>query len=224
MGILGNSNTLNIFTDASIKQVGQETVGCAGAFCVAGKDRTIINQTNRILRHATNNSSEITAVKLGIDLAIDYRNDFDTINLFSDSKICIYGLREWIFNWIDNMSNGVLYNSSNTEVANQEMFKKIINLITHYNLNIHLYHVKGHVNINSIKSVLNAIRVFNISNGIILPTQDMIDISDMNNYVDIFTGELLESINTNSPKLHNIMRYQIKEEQVKTTYKSLINK
>ena len=133
MGILGNSNTLNIFTDASIKQVGQETVGCAGAFCVAGKDRTIINQTNRILRYATNNSSEITAVKLGIDLAIDYRNDFDTINLFSDSKICIYGLREWIFNWIDNMSNGVLYNSSNTEVANQEMFKKIINLITHYN-------------------------------------------------------------------------------------------
>ena len=105
---LFNDRTLNIFTDASIVKIENETIGCAGNNIVA--NNTIIDQPRLIYRNSTNNNSEIAAIHMAVVNALNYRHQFETINIFSDSKICIYGLREWIFNWIadENTKDGVL--------------------------------------------------------------------------------------------------------------------
>ncbi|MGL5751471.1 MAG: RNase H family protein [Paraclostridium sp.] len=154
-----NPGTLNIFTDASIKSYNGETIGCPGAIVVETNDKyiqNIINIDSYIIRHSTNNNSEISAINLGIDNALKYRDQYHTINLFSDSNICVQGLTDWIFNWVNCVSGGLMYGSSGTPVANQHIFLSIIYKIVNNNLNINIYHQKGHVNILKPESILKA--------------------------------------------------------------------
>ena len=195
-----NPETLNIFTDASIKTIKNidETLGCPGAICVGTNlngSTYIIDEAYFIERHATNNSSEIKAVSLGISKALQYRNNFKYINLFSDSMICIHGLREWLYNWLRCIYNGTMYSSSGKPVANQQTFASILNTIVMNNLYINLYHQKGHVSVINNDSLINAANVFKKTNFI----QDDISLdlisllSGYNNMVDIRTGEQLEN-------------------------------
>lgn len=195
---LFNKDTLNIFTDASIiKYPDGETVGCAGAHIITGSDpvNNILEQPRTIIRNTTNNNSEIKAILLGIQRALVYRNRYKTINLISDSKICIYGLREWVFNWVnDSVNSDVLIGSQGDPVANQDVILQIIYTIINNGLVINLYHQKGHVR-DSEKSLTEAKNTFINSNHI----QDDIDIelikniSIANNIVDNFTRETLKS-------------------------------
>lgn len=149
-----NDETFNIFTDASIihrkiKYAGTDYLyyfGSPGAEVYLGNK--IISTHYNILPNCTNNQSEITAIKYGIDIGCQLTNLYGikNINIFSDSKICIYGIREWIFNWIKNMNNGVLYNTSGTMVSNQLQFISIIKSILYYNKSIRFYHIRGHFN------------------------------------------------------------------------------
>ena len=89
------SDSLNIFTDASIKTLRNgERIGCAGAVLVFGelKDNNIIEKYD-IIRNTTNNNSEIKAVRLGVQQAIRNSLPYTKIRLFSDSQISIYGIR-----------------------------------------------------------------------------------------------------------------------------------
>lgn len=200
-----NPGTLNIFTDASIKTIGasknSESLGGPGAVCVYTHEdggTSILDQSWYVERYATNNSAEIKAISLGISKAVQYSNRFNKINLFSDSMICVHGLREWMFNWVNCIGNdGNMYSSSGKPVANQSTFTSIVNTILHYNLNISLYHQKGHVTTSNPSSVDNAIRVFKKTNKISSPIDYnlMKCLSDWNNYIDVRTGEILENIN-----------------------------
>ena len=191
--IFNNPNIYNIFTDASIiKTIYGETIGCAGAVGVPSlnSENTIVS--TQILRNSTNNNSEITAILLGIHMALNVPKNYK-INLFSDSKICVYGLREWIFNWANNrLPDGTMVSSSGTPVANQNIFLDIINLIIVNKLPINIYHQKGHVT-NTEDSLSNATKVFFESNGILLDKNDVINISDMNNYIDNYTRAKLNT-------------------------------
>lgn len=228
-----NTDTLNIFTDASIKKITNEyTVGCPGAVAIRtldNGDTTFITEQIYLEHNATNNSSEIKAIALGIDLALKFRTGFKTINLFSDSKICIYGLREWIFNWIHNIDNNIMYGSSGNPVSNQETFKSIINCIINNNLIINLYHQKGHVNNTDSKSVIHAKDVFMESNKVSGVDTNLIKcISDYNNYIDIRTKSVIEQniewIKNDIVFKNKSINHGIDVNSIKSQYKSLIGK
>lgn len=149
-----NESTLNIFTDASIVHKTAKTqngeckfyVGSPGSMLYIGDK--LVDEYHSVLPDCTNNQSEITAILYGVQRGLSFAcmNSFiKNINIFSDSKICIYGLREWIFKWIKNMNNGVLYSTSG-EVINQYIFVSIIKHVIDGNRDIRFYHVRGHCN------------------------------------------------------------------------------
>ncbi len=196
---LFNDSSLNIFTDGSIRKLSitpqlKETIGCAGAY--ATTSTSAFNQVQKscsVIRNATNNITELMAIYEGLCLAQQHRNHFKTINIISDSKINIFGLREWIFNWI---IPGIpeLRSSSGNPPQNVQYIMQIIYFILNNNLHVHFYHINGHKNFKSQKDLNEAYKTFKESNHI----QSDIDIELIknlcigNDIVDVFTGIIIE--------------------------------
>lgn len=145
---------INIFCDASIDTTAK--VACGGCVIVAQDEiNNTINDNYNIIakrliiqKDATNNSSEILAIWAGVVEALKIRNYYPgaIFRLFSDSKISLYGLRDWMKNWIANSEGSpILISSSGTPVMNQQRFIEVYNLIVENNLRIELYHQRGHV-------------------------------------------------------------------------------
>lgn len=146
--------TLNIFTDASMTKIIQNdteiSIGSAGAqFYIQDK---LIESQYKILYGATVNKSELTAILMGVLTAVRMASQVKHINLFSDSRISVEGLRTWVFNWIRNVYNSDMMSSSGTPVANQQILLQIIDTICRNNLRLDIYHVRGHLDNNTYKS------------------------------------------------------------------------
>lgn len=194
---LMNNKFINIFTDASIYnlKVGgniKETIGCPG-YLVVHEDK-IIDQGFTILRNSTNNIAELYAILLGVSVSKFYK-DY-TIRLFSDSQLSIFAIRDRIFKWIKKSKDGTLYTVEGTPVSNQSYIMDIIYTILENNIQIDLYHQKGHVNTSKDSDILNAKEVFKVSNGLSHLTIDdefISCISYYNNYVDNMTRTNLHS-------------------------------
>lgn len=138
----------NIFCDASMDI--KHGIGCAGVYMVSENFKEPIDYFYMKQYNATNNSAEILAVYNGVLMALYYRNHrpeykFDKFRLFSDSKICIYGLREWCYDWVRNQNDyGYLRRNDLANVSNQFYFRDIIRLILDNDLYISFNHQKGH--------------------------------------------------------------------------------
>ena len=192
-----NDRTLNIFTDASMTKIGNETIGCHGIIAVTTNtilERHIFSSSNNlhrlgITRYSTNNDSELRGILQGIFFALEYRNNFEIINLFSDSMISIMGLKVWLNNWIKNTRNGIMYSTSG-EVLNQELIKDIIFTILNNNLSINLFHQKGHVNS---KNIERAKQTFIRTNELNCDV-DMKLIEIISNYNDIIDNKTRENL------------------------------
>jgi len=81
---------INLFCDASIEL--EKKIACGGTYIMAQMDDGSIQEIGfrRALQlHATNNSSEILAIWLGVVEALKLRNIYPNavFRLFSDSKI-----------------------------------------------------------------------------------------------------------------------------------------
>ncbi len=190
-GDIFNEDTLNIFTDASITKLDNETIGCPGVILV-GTDSNgfnhVINSQSYIVNHSTNNDSEIKAIRAGILYGLGYRNNFKRINLFSDSNICVQGLKDWIFNWINCINGITMYSSSGMPVANQEIFMSIVHILANANFEINIYHQKGHVMINSEESLNKAKNSMLHSNNLDDIDMDLlVQLSIYNDMVDVLT-------------------------------------
>ena len=140
---------INLFCDASIDI--DRKIACGGCFITMQDSMGVQEIGSRLILQtdATNNSSEILAIWAGVVEALKLRNQFPgaVFRLFSDSKISLYGVRDWIKNWIQNTgSDGILMSSSGTPVKNQQRFIDIYNMIVENNLRIEFYHQRGHVN------------------------------------------------------------------------------
>ena len=183
-----NDRTLNIFTDASMTKNEGETIGCYGIKTITTNEEiadTIFPEQDYICylgiaRHSTNNDSELRGILRGVFFALEFREYFKTINLFSDSMISIMGLKVWLNNWVRNIKNGIMYSTSG-EVMNQELIKDIVFTILNNNLNINLYHQKGHVNS---KNIEHAKHTFIVSNKLDCDV-DMKLIETISNFNDI---------------------------------------
>lgn len=188
-----NEYTLNIFTDASIKNREYGYDGCYGAIAVYNGE--IIDEIYRVITNTTNNNAEIKGVRAGVFLALKYQNTFSTINLFSDSQISIFGIRDRFLTWTLSPT-GVLLGKNGQEILSQDIFLEIVYLILLHNLRINFIHQKGHVSFKS-DSLMQAQHVFRASNSI----RGRIDIgiirfiSKWNNIVDETSRSYLNRFN-----------------------------
>lgn len=205
-------NTINIFTDASVVQKGSEYYTCGAAIAILGGNTDCpLKYSSRIFK-ATNNYGEIDAILLGVLLALKLRNTFPhtRINLFSDSQISIYGLKEWLFMWARRMKDGYFYTSEGKPVANQEVFKKIIHLINYYDLDINFYHIRGHVERVGYNK---AMKGFRASNGFQISLDVIRSICKMNTLVDNYSRNTLKEANlANYEALPTFYSYGFPEE------------
>ena len=178
-----NENSLNIFTDASMRTMPNgEMVGCSGVCAIGGCE--ILEESYIINRNSTNNDSEIKAIRNGIFIGKKYKNRFPIIRLFSDSQISIFGIRDRIFKW--KLSRNEFFGYEGNPIKNQSIFVEILNEIITNELPIQFLHQKGHVNYKDQKSLMNAMNVFKTSNNIrdYVDMQLIKDILYFNNMVD----------------------------------------
>lgn len=192
-----NKSTLNIFSDASIIGSKKNFTGCYGVVAVCEDD--VIDSLFRLVSHTTSNNSEIKGIRGAISIANKYKYNFKQINIFSDSQISVFGLRDYIYKWRYNVNNGLLYGTSGSPIVNQEIFIEsyymlldIINTVP-----VSIFHQSGHVD-NRYDRLKEAANVFARSNNI----KGNIDlnfiryISTYNNYVDQTSRSILRRSNT----------------------------
>lgn len=199
---------INLFCDASIDT--NRKVACGGCYilCQDGIGIHEIGKKLIIQMDATNNSSEILAIWIGVTEALRLRNMYPgaIFRLFSDSKISLYGLRDWLKNWVVNITDdGVLISSSGQPVVNQQRFIYIFNLIVENNLRIEFYHQRGHVNEGRV-SIDRARAQFIKANkvppeGLGLNTQI---ISNCNNIIDNLTRDAVKAYINNGTLLSDV--------------------
>lgn len=136
-------DTLNIFTDTSM--LNKVHLASSGAHFYSGT--TFIGEFVQIIPQATVNIGELMGVYFGLRQSLEYMKTgaFTTINLFSDSQITIFGLRDWVYNWVRDEGDGHLHGYANKRVQNETYFIHIINFILANNINVNLYHVRGHL-------------------------------------------------------------------------------
>mgnify|MGYP002521285989 CR=1 FL=1 len=142
-----SDDVLNIFTDASIKRIRNENsfIGCPGIISYLGYQS--LCKRLEMINFSTNNESEIRAIQMAVEYiyeCIPMLPFIKRINIFSDSRISVYGLREWYKNWFNNFKNGELYGSSG-KVKNQKYFIFIIKAIEQLGIPINIYHLRGHM-------------------------------------------------------------------------------
>lgn len=205
-----NQSTINIFTDASILQIKHGShidhyVGCPGIVVYRG-DR-LVDAKYKILAKTTNNYCELYAILLAIQYARvhAFHKSNLKINIFSDSKISIFGLREWIFKWIANHHNGVLYGSSGP-VSNQDLIIRIIWNILLDNIPVKLYHVRGHHDHDTFKEMISFRKSFRQENHI----------------YDMVEDTLLQFLISGNSEVDNLTRSQLSDtRQVQRSYEDL---
>lgn len=188
-----NEHTVNVFTDASVKNHGKVTESVAGIATVLGESGFIDEKYVRLIP-STNNEGEIYAIYMAILQCINVKNTFDTFNIFSDSLISVKGLREWYDGWFKNsVHTNRLINSSGEEVKNQEIFMNCFNAILGSDIHINLYHIRGHIDLRKESDYNKFVKDFMESNNIEdCPSKELItSIVHFNDWVDVGSRELL---------------------------------
>lgn len=159
-----NPLMLNLFSDASIISRNNSYIGCYGSLAVTGDK--ILEKKYILDSDTTVNKCEIKGIRSSLELAIKYADNFRFVNVFSDSQVSIFGLRDYIYKW--KYRDNKLFTSSGKPAANQSIFIECIRLLDNPAIDgkINLFHQNGHIN-NSYDKLTRAGKVFMESNNII---------------------------------------------------------
>ena len=201
MTSLQTDTAFNVFCDASVVTTGDKYTSCPG-YAIVYKNK-IIKSDYRVIFNTTNNYGEIYAIRMGIKSVYDmgYKLGYvSRINLFSDSQISVYGLRDWIFSWYKNLNEDMLMISSDkrTEISNQEVYNSIVNLIAYEGIPIHIYHQLGHKNYRNTDHLNKVISSFNKFNKEHITVDEARFICYYNDFVDRFTRDNLRNVTRSS--------------------------
>lgn len=189
-------NIYDIYVDASINL--ERKIGCAGMILVDRKRDIILDSQYLIKDNASNNMCEIIALWMGVIRAVNllYTENIPFhVNIFSDSQISLFGMREWIPGWVLKRKGHTLINSVGA-VANQEWFEDAYHAILASGLKLKFFHQKGHVCITNPKSLFLSDKVFRASNT---NSPHMIGVAPKtlaiyNNYVDETSRDILNNL------------------------------
>ena len=192
-----NKDTLNVFSDASMRKSNDGTfAGCYYAVAVCGAD--ILDNKYGFNSDSTVNACEIRGIRNSIILAMKYRYQFPYINIFCDSQVSVFGLRDYLPNWFFDPETGLLYNSTKQPVANQSVFVECNAFLANLRMTniVNLYHQSGHVK-NGYECIEKAANIFKRSNRIpgVVDLNLIRYISLYNNYVDRVSRSILRKTN-----------------------------
>lgn len=158
--IIINPWTINIFCDCSTNSKLERITNTAyGA--MAFNQTTLIDSEFRILTDKTSNYGELKAINLGVRLANKIRNQysFNRFNIFSDSYIASFGMRDYCKKWMA-IDTGLYKRSTKQIVASQNVYIDTINIIVENNLPVTIWDQKGHVDVHDPASMKIAKELF----------------------------------------------------------------
>lgn len=196
---LFNSKSICIFTDSSFRQnencsKGQAIGTAAPAVCIYQND-TCVEQTFQIINNVTSQQGELYALLLGVIASYKYKL-FPNIRIFSDNQTSVFALRRRIFKWMAETAKGNPMLGDSGKIKNQSLIMAIVYTILANNTALELFHVKGHVKINSPNSMEEATRMFKTSNPFVGKkiSADLIrQIAIGNDTVDRYSTLMLEN-------------------------------
>lgn len=124
----GSRTEVTIYTDGSC--LGNGTSGAVGGYCgiiiYSDGSETIISNGEE---NTTNNRMEMKSIIEAIKVLPLRKNGF-TINLYSDSKITVNGINDWLDGWIiKNWKN-----SKGKAIANQDLWKEYLFVSSNHNI------------------------------------------------------------------------------------------
>ena len=191
-----NTKTLNVFSDASVIKGTKKFIGCYGSVAVTGDD--VIDKTYNVDSYTTTPACELRGIRSSIIHALKYGQGFERINIFSDSQICIYGLRDYIYKW--KIYDGNFYTLGGTVAKNGSLYmecNRLLNLPILQGKEVHLFHQLGHINISKHSDLIKAASEFSKANNIvgIVDLNFIRYISSYNNVVDKESRSILRHAN-----------------------------
>lgn len=137
---------LDIFTDSAGYRQQDGTYDSNVAFFIYHDDLLIywdrVEYTNK-----TNNFGELKAIELALRYVKENLKGVDSINIYSDSLLSINYLTSYLPKWLKNVRNGVMYNSSNEPVKNQDVLWDILSMKDYFKqegIKNKLYFVRAH--------------------------------------------------------------------------------
>ena len=211
-----NPYTLNIFSDASYK--GHTTNNAAYAVACICQD-TLIDEISRPSSNGSIVTAEGKGIRTALSMANKYKNQYKSINIFSDSEISVRAIKEYIYNWYYDPKRHALINTSNKVAKNQDIYLECMNLLDLLGLSnclVKVYHVKGHVsnNYNDISAAAGTfIRENNIKSHIDLNIIRYI--CCYNDYVDKLASQTRIKYNRDKNTFNNPIKFVATEKIVK---------
>ena len=114
-------SAIEIYTDGSLKKMGQQTFG-GWAFIVVQDGQRVFSQCD-CEYNTTNQRMELTAILKALEYAKEFRRPSERVIIYSDSAYAIncYN-QEWYMKWL---TNGWV-NAEKKEVANKDLWFEII--------------------------------------------------------------------------------------------------
>lgn len=204
--MINNKVVFEVFSDAASKNNGRrhnpdgEQYTCSAGILTLGRE--VITAFDQFNVDSTNNHGESEAIYFTLKKTLKILRQLDevqppyNIDLYSDSGYCIHGLTRWLPNWkrrVDRFGN---WYGSNGMVAQQEVFKKIDKkFLNNPEINLNLYHIKGHVDIRKQKDIDKAVKSFQHMNGFMVDMDKLYFLIQMNQICDNYAVQkLLEGL------------------------------
>lgn len=129
---------LEVYTDGSLKKMGQSMTFGGWAFIVLRNNQKIYAAAGSE-PNTTNQRMELQAICEALKYVSDIRRPHEKVGIYSDSAYAINCyLQDWYVKW---QANG-WRNSSNHDVANQDLWVQIIPFFDHFWYDFHK--VEGH--------------------------------------------------------------------------------
>ena len=190
---------INCFSDASLVTLPNGKNAVAAGYIIV-YNREIIDQRVKIIADATSNYGEALAMYMGIDSLVRFSHYGIPLNIFSDSKLSVFGVKKWIFGWMDRVQTYTrkLINSSGDPVANQDLFIAIVWTIVSAGAFIKIWHQRGHQNMTSIKDMKTFRTSFRKENGLDVPEDIARELIYYNQIIDNLTRDTLKTVTHSS--------------------------
>lgn len=200
LDMIKTDDTLNLFSDASMRTINKRKhilASCYGSVAV-NKDQ-IVDERFRVQSESTVPAAEIRGIRCSLSLALKHRYQFRTINIFSDSQIAIFGLRDYIYNWKYDYKLNQFYSGNRAAVVkNQELFIECFQMLQDLRMTniVNIFHQSGHVD-SRFDDIKKAAEIFKRSNGIYgtISYELIRYISVYNNYIDNKSRSFIRTLN-----------------------------
>ena len=161
-------------------------------------NRELLYEGGGSLDKTTNNKMEMMAIRDGLVVAYNHFHKFgnskeDNLIVISDSDLCVLSLTKYIYSWLRNQKDGVLYKSNNKPVENQDVIKPAYEMLSILKsmMGVYVYHINSHVNKNT-KHRIDVMNKFMKKNNCLMSIELFNNIIEENDLVDGLAKSFME--------------------------------